>query len=160
VKRAHDDQALPPEWFETPVRVRYAETDQMGVVYHGNFFVWFEVGRTDLCRQCGFSYHDMERDHDAYLIVVEAECRYRKPARYEDDLVVRTCVADLSRRTMRFRYEVVRSATGELLAEGSTTHVVANRAGKPRTFPPEHAALLRSRLPGRAPADTVPGEGG
>ena len=152
VNRPHDEGAV---WFETPIRVRYAETDKMGVVYHGNYFVWFEVGRTDLCLQCGFSYRDMELEHDAYLMVVAAECRYRRPARYEDDLVIRTRIADLAKRTARFEYEVVHPKAGELLAEGSTSHVVANSAGRPRSFPAHKAAMLRSRLNGPAATDTV-----
>src|SRR4029079_3951690 len=89
-------------WFETRLRVRYAETDKMGVVYHSNFIVWFEVGRTDLSRQCGFLYRDMELEDDAHLMVVDVRCRYRRPARYDDDILVRTRVADFARRTLRF----------------------------------------------------------
>jgi acyl-CoA thioester hydrolase len=133
-------------WFETPIRVRYAETDKMGVVYHGNFFTWFEVGRTDLCLQCGFSYRDMEIEDDAHLMVVDVSCRYRRPARYEDDIVVRTRVADFGRRTLKFAYEVVRPATGELLAEGATSHVVTTAEGRVRSFPARQAALVRARL--------------
>ena len=157
MKGTRADQSPLPFWFETPLRVRYAETDKMGVVYHGNFFVWFEVGRTDLCRQCGFSYRDMEVEHDAYLMVVAAECRYRRPARYDDDLVIRTRIADMAKRTTRFEYEVVHALAGELLAEGSTSHVVANSAGRPRTFPEQQAVMLRSRLNGLAAPDTVRG---
>ena len=135
-------------WFETALRVRYAETDKMGVVYHGNFFTWFEVGRTDLCRQCGFSYRDMEVEDDAHLMVVEAACRYLRPARYEDDVVVRTRVAGFARRTLRFEYEVVRAAPGELLAEGATAHVVTTAAGRVRSFPERQAALVQARLLG------------
>ena len=133
-------------WFETPVRVRYAETDKMGVVYHANFIVWFEVGRTDLCRQCGFSYRDMEIEDDAHLMVVDMQCRFRRPARYEDDLVVRTRIADFARRTLRFAYEVVRPSTGELLAEGETGHVVTSSDGRVRSFPARQAALVTARL--------------
>ena len=69
------DLKLPEDlWFETPLRVRYAETDKMGVVYYGNYFTWFEIGRTDVCRQCGFSYRDMEIEDDAFLMVVETHC--------------------------------------------------------------------------------------
>ena len=133
-------------WFETPLRVRYAETDKMGVVYYGNYFTWFEVARTDLCRQCGFSYRDMELEEDAYLMVVDASCRYRRPARYDDELVVRTRIAAFARRTMRFDYQVVDAGSGELLAEGVTSHVVTTSEGKPRSFPSAQAALLAARL--------------
>lgn len=159
MKGAPSDPSFPLLWFETPLRVRYAETDKMGVVYYGNYFVWFEVGRTDLCRQCGFSYRDMELEHDAYLMVVAAECRYRRPARYDDDLVVLTRLADLAKRTARFDYRVVRAAAGELLAEGSTSHVVADGAGRPRSFPERQAAMLRSRLNSLSAPDTVGQEG-
>lgn len=118
----------------------------MGVVYHGNFFTWFEVGRTDLCLQCGFSYRDMEIEDDAHLMVVGVSCRYRRPARYEDDLVVRTRIADFARRTLEFEYEVVHVATRDLLAEGATSHVVTTSDGHVRSFPERQAALVRARL--------------
>ena len=144
-------------WFETPVRVRYAETDKMGVVYHANFVVWFEVGRTDLCRQCGFSYRDMEIEDDAHLMVVDMRCRFRRPARYEDDLVVRTRIVEFARRTLRFAYEVVRPATGDLLAEGETGHVVTSADGRPRSFPARQAALVTARLCAMRAAGTLEG---
>jgi len=141
------DMKLPDDlWFETPVRVRYAETDKMGVVYYGNYFIWFEIGRTDVCRQCGFSYRDMEIEDDAYLMVVEAQCRYRRPARYDDDLVVRTRVASWARRTMRFDYQLVDAASREVLAEGMTAHVVTTSEGRTRSFPERQAELIAVRL--------------
>src|SRR3954451_11298118 len=85
---------------ESRVRVRYAETDQMGVAYYANYLVWFEVGRSQFCNDCGFSYRDMERETGLYLIVAEANCRYRIPARYEDELIVRTTIDALTRRTV------------------------------------------------------------
>ncbi|HSE98059.1 MAG TPA: thioesterase family protein, partial [Blastocatellia bacterium] len=84
------------------VRVRYAETDQMGVAYYANYLIWFEVGRSQFCNDCGFSYRDMERETGLYLIVAEAYCRYKTPARYEDELVVKTSIRELTRRTVRF----------------------------------------------------------
>ena len=155
--RERDDGGSERLWFETPVRVRYAETDKMGVVYHANFIVWFEVGRTDLCRQCGFSYRDMEIEDDAHLMVVDLRCRFRRPARYEDDLVVRTRIAAFSKRTLRFAYEVVRPATGELLAEGETGHVVTSSDGRPRSFPERQAALVAARLMAMRAAGTLDG---
>jgi acyl-CoA thioester hydrolase len=143
-------------WFETPVRVRYAETDKMGVVYYGNYFTWFEVGRTDLCRQCGFSYRDMEIERDAYLMVVSASCRYRSPARYDDDLVIRTRIAAFARRTMTFEYRVEAAGRG-LLAEGSTAHVVTTADGRVRAFPAAEAALIAGRLNALARTGTVDG---
>lgn len=143
-RRRHADAP----WFETPIRVRYAETDKMGVVYYGNYFVWFEVGRTDLCRQCGFVYRDMELQDDAYLMVVSASCTYIRSARYDEDLIVRTRVATFAKRTMSFEYEVVLAATGDLVAEGSTAHIVTNSEGRPRSFPPRQASLVKARLNG------------
>jgi len=75
---------------ESRLRVRYAETDQMGVVYHANHFIWFEIGRVELMRQLGFSYRDMEREHECFIPVVDARCRYKAPARYDDEIIVRT----------------------------------------------------------------------
>ena len=153
--RARDDGEQL--WFETPVRVRYAETDKMGVVYHANFVVWFEVGRTDLCRQCGFSYRDMEIEDDAHLMVVDMRCRFRRPARYDDDLVIRTRIAEFARRTLRFAYEVVRAADRELLAEGETSHVVTTGDGRVRSFPQRQAALVAARLSGPGAAVRLDG---
>jgi len=150
-----DRSAGEYDWFETTLRVRYAETDKMGVVYHSNFIVWFEVGRTDLCRQCGFLYRDMELEDDAHLMVVDVRCRYRRPARYDDDILVRTRVADFARRTLRFEYEIVRASTGELLAEGETKHVVTSAEGRPRAFPARQAGLVLARLKAMAAAGTL-----
>src|ERR1044071_9988217 len=86
---------------EARLRVRYAETDQMGVSYYANYFVWFEVGRSQDCIYCGFSYRDMERETGLFLIVADARCRYRTPAKYEDDLIVRTHISEITRRTVR-----------------------------------------------------------
>jgi acyl-CoA thioester hydrolase len=146
---------LPDVWFETPLRVRYAETDKMGVVYYGNYFTWFEVGRTDVCRQCGFSYRDMEVERDAYLMVVSASCRYRRPARYDEDLTIQTRLAAFARRTMTFDYRVELMASRELLAEGSTSHVVTTADGRIRSFPDAEAALIAARLNTLARAGTV-----
>jgi acyl-CoA thioester hydrolase len=152
-RKAHSE--LPDVWFETPVRVRYAETDKMGVVYYGNYFTWFEVGRTDVCRQCGFSYRDMEVERDAYLMVVSASCRYRRPARYDEDLIIRTRLAAFARRTMTFDYRVELAVGRELLAEGSTSHVVTTADGRIRSFPEAEAALIAARLYTLARAGTV-----
>lgn len=121
-------------WHETKIRVRYAETDAMGVVHHANYLVWFEFGRSELCRAKGFSYREMERD-GAMLVVAEAYCRYKSPAFYDDELTVRTKVAELKSRTMRFVYEVYRHADATLLAEGETLHVVTDAHKKVRSMP-------------------------
>lgn len=131
------------QWSETRLRVRYAETDQAGVVYHSNYLIWFEVGRVELCRDHGFNYRDMERDADARLPVTEARVRYRHPARYDDEIIIRTRVTLLRSRAITFMYQVVRATDEMLLAEGETDHVVMNKEGRARTFPPDYAAQLR-----------------
>jgi acyl-CoA thioester hydrolase len=98
---------------ESRVRVRYAETDQMGVVYHANHFIWFEIGRVELMRQLGFTDRDMERDHRCFIPVVDARCRYKAPARYDDEIIVRTHLRNVRESLIHFGYELVR-ANGEL----------------------------------------------
>jgi acyl-CoA thioester hydrolase len=122
------------DWNETKIRVRYAETDAMGVVHHANYLVWFELGRSELCRTKGFSYREMEQD-GALLVVAEAYCRYKSSAFYDDELTIRTKVAELKSRTMRFVYEVFRESDQTLLAEGETTHVVTDANKKVRSMP-------------------------
>ncbi len=113
---------------ETTIRVRYAETDQMGVVYYANYLVWMEVARVTYCREAGFEYRDMERDSGAFLAVTKACCHYRTPARF-DDVVSLQCWVTASRsRTVVFAYEMRRD--GELLATGQTHHTVIDRNGK------------------------------
>lgn len=133
---------------ETTVRVRYAETDQMGVAYYANFFVWFEVGRTEYCRACGPAYREMEEQDGAYLIVADARCRYKAPARYDDVLVVKTRLAESGSRVIVFDYEIFNQETGQLLATGKTTHVVTDRNGRPRTLPERYRKALE--MPGAA----------
>jgi len=117
------------DYAETTIRVRYAETDQMGVVYHGNYFAWFEVGRVELCRQLGFEYKQMELEDDSYIVVADAHCRYKRPARFDDVLVIRTRVLSSQRRTVKFGYEITHQGSGELLATGDTMHVICDRWG-------------------------------
>ena len=116
------------------VRVRYAETDKMGVVYYANYFVWFEVGRTDLLRSAGWSYRDMEVDGFA-LPVIDAQCSYRESAKYDDEIEVRTSGAMMSPIRVQFTYEVVRTADAATLATGSTVHATLDRNGKPCRLP-------------------------
>lgn len=116
------------------VRVRYAETDQMGVVYYANYLVWFEVGRTDLLRTLGWSYRDMEAA-GVSLPVIEAHCEYRRPAKYDDELDVRTQGRMLSPVRMEFRYEVVRRADQVVAAEGRTVHAAVDASGRPCRLP-------------------------
>jgi acyl-CoA thioester hydrolase len=116
------------------IRVRYAETDQMGVVYYANYFVWFEVGRTDLLRESGWNYRDMEVDGFA-LPVIEAQCRFRESAKYDDEIEVRTSGAMVSPIRVQFTYEVVRTADAVTLATGTTVHATLDRNGKPCRLP-------------------------
>jgi acyl-CoA thioester hydrolase len=116
------------------VRVRYAETDKMGVVYYANYLVWFEVGRTDLLRESGWDYREMEKEGYA-LPVIEAHCAYREPATYDDVLEVRTTGTLLSPVRVQFVYEIVRAADAALLATGTTIHATLDRAGRPCRLP-------------------------
>ena len=142
MKRGKPDVALSNHAAESRVKVRYAETDQMGVAYYANYFVWFEVGRSQYCNDRGFSYRDMERESGLFLIVAEASCRYKNPARYEDELIIRTWVTESTRRTLRFSYEIER-VDGAAVAIGETLHVLINAAGRPSSFPEKYLSLLR-----------------
>ena len=124
---------------ETRIRVRYAETDQMGVVYHANYFVWFEVGRVELIRAMGFDYASMEREDGIKIAVVEATCRYKSPARYDDELIIRTRIAQSRGSILGFAYKLHRASDDLLLAEAVTTHIVVDRAMKRTTMPPRYA---------------------
>lgn len=129
---------------EARLRVRYAETDQMGVVYHANYLVWFEVGRVELMRQLGFDYKRMEIDDDCHIAVVEAIARYRCPARYDDEILVRTRIKALRGFVLKFGYEVVRQADGMLLCEGETTHIVCDRLMRKKPLPEKYAERFRA----------------
>ena len=146
------------QWHEASLRVRYAETDKMGVVYHANYLVWFEIGRTEYCRARGFSYRDMEESENAFLVVAESYCRYKAPAYYDDILVVRTHITELRRRSLRFGYEIIREPDGTVIAEGETGHVVTNENGRVRSMPDGFAELLLSNpvQPEDAEGEPVP----
>jgi len=109
----------------TTVRVRYAETDQMGVVYHANYLIWMEIARVDFCTALGFRYRDMERDHGVMIAVVEANCRYLRPARFDDEVTVSATVTDVNTRMVEFGYQMHRGE--ELLVKGFTKHMFVNR---------------------------------
>jgi acyl-CoA thioester hydrolase len=137
----------------TEVRVRYAETDQMGVVYYANYLVWFEVGRVELLRALGFSYSMLETEHECILPVVEATCRYRSPARYDDQILIETRPALLRNSVLKFAYRILRKASNShdgaepmLLAEGETTHVVCDDQMKKKPLPEHYAAALRTMM--------------
>jgi acyl-CoA thioester hydrolase len=126
------------DFADTTVRVRYAETDQMGVVYYGNYFTWFEIGRVELCRQLGFEYKQMESEDDSYIVVAEAYCRYKRSARFDDVLTIRTRITESQRRTVRFGYEILQQQSGELVATGETMHVICDRLGRPKSLPEKY----------------------
>ena len=132
---------------EARLRVRYAETDQMGVVYHSNYIVWFEVGRVELLRQLGFRYRDMERDHDCHIAVVDVRCRYKAPAQYDDEIVVRAELKNVRESLLHFGYEVVRAGDGTLLAEGETTHIVVNSKFEKTVLPEKYLTALENTRP-------------
>jgi acyl-CoA thioester hydrolase len=120
---------------ETRLRVRYAETDQMGVVYYANYLIWMEVGRAEMCRANGIRYRDMERDAGILLAVAEANCRYRFPARYDEEVIIRTLMGASNPRMVRFDYEIESAESGRVLATGYTIHVFLNREMRPVKLP-------------------------
>jgi acyl-CoA thioester hydrolase len=130
------------EYHDTTVRVRYAETDQMGVVYHSNYLIWFEVGRVELMRALGFEYKKMESEDDCHIVVADVHCRYERPARYDEVLRIRTRVAEWRNRIVKFSYEIFREADDELLATGDTTHVICGSNGRPKSLPPKYRDVL------------------
>ena len=131
---------------ETRLRVRYAETDQMGIVYHSNHLIWFEIGRVELMRQLGFTYRDMERDDGRFIAVAEVKCRYRAPVRYDDEVVVRTRLKTVRDSVVNFAYELVRADNGALLAEGETTHIVTDGQMKVAALPDKYMKVFREAL--------------
>jgi acyl-CoA thioester hydrolase len=127
---------------ETRLRVRYAETDNMGVVYYANYLIWMEVGRVDLCKACGFNYRDMEKDDGIYLAVAESHCRYRAPAHFDDEVIVKTWIEAASTRMVTFAYEIRLKEGERRLATGSTRHVFVSRAMRPTQLPLKYHALF------------------
>lgn len=113
------------KFFESRARVRYKETDQMGIAHHSNYFVWFEIGRTDLCREATLSYREIE-ERGFLLVVTELGCKYRTPYRYDDEVVIRTRVGRVSRRALRFEYELL-DDSGSLHADGFSQHFWVDR---------------------------------
>jgi acyl-CoA thioester hydrolase len=140
-----------PNISRSKVRVRYAETDQMGVVYHANFFIWFEVGRVELLRQLGLDYKQLESQEKFHIAVVEASCRYKSPARYDDELILETQVVALRRSVLKFGYRVLRDETGSLrlLADGGTTHVVVDGSLQRVDLPERFATALEQFMEGQ-----------
>jgi acyl-CoA thioester hydrolase len=134
---------------ETRLRVRYAETDQMGIVYHANYLIWMEVGRVEYCRAAGLRYKDLEAE-GINLAVVEAKCRYLKPARYDQEIAVVTTVVDASPRMVEFRYDIRDAEQGETLTEGRTRHFFVGRDMRLCKLPERYRAIFGTNDPGTA----------
>jgi acyl-CoA thioester hydrolase len=134
----------------TEVRVRYAETDQMGVVYYANYLVWFELGRVEVLRTAGLSYDRLEKEHGCILPVIDAHCRYRASARYDDEIAIESRPAMLRGSILKFAYRIYRKPAGgkerELLAEGDTTHVVCDAQMQRKKLPEKYAAAIQAMM--------------
>jgi len=139
-----DGQSFIPLVNEVRLRVRYAETDQMGVAYHSNHFIWFEVGRVELLRQLGFSYKEMEQNDNCHMPVVDARCRYRVPAVYDEEVIVRTHLKNVRESMAHFSYELRRAEDGRLLATGETMHIAVDSEKKVTAFPEKYMKALRA----------------
>ncbi|HEX7362733.1 MAG TPA: thioesterase family protein [Bryobacteraceae bacterium] len=127
---------------QTRLRVRYAETDQMGVVYYANYLVWMEIGRVEFVRSRGLDYKTIEETEGLFLAVMDAHCRYRYPARYDQEIVVETRVLNANTRVIEFGYEIRLADSDRLLAEGSTKHMWLNREWRPSRLPERYQMLL------------------
>ncbi len=146
VEQVVERQDVGDQVAEARVRVRYAETDQMGVVYHANYLVWFEVGRVEFMRALGLNYKAMEIEEQCGIAVVEATARYRAPAKYDDELIVRTRLMAARGAVIKFSYEVVRAVDAVLLCEGHTVHVVVGKDMRKRSLPTKYAERFRTML--------------
>jgi acyl-CoA thioester hydrolase len=135
--------AITPEVYETKLRVRYAETDQMGVVYHANYIVWFEVGRVEMLRQLVFTYSEMEKQDETHIAVVDVRCRFKAPARYDEVITLRTRLLNVRKSLLHFGYEVLRDEDGALLAEGETIHIVVDSGFKRIPLPQKYLPSFR-----------------
>ena len=137
---------MTPKRHEVQLRVRYAETDQMGVVYHSNFFIWMEIGRVELMRSLGFDYKQMETEDDCRLPVVDARCRYKSPAYYDEEIVVATELRNIRGSLIHFGYEILRQNDRTLLAEGETTHLVVTSRMEKRALPERYRAAFAALI--------------
>jgi acyl-CoA thioester hydrolase len=130
---------------EIKLRVRYAETDKMGVVYHSNFLIWFEVGRVELLRQLGFQYSEMEKQDNCHLPVVDLRIRYKAPAQYDDEIVVRTGLKRMSASLLHFSYEIFREGDRMLLATGESMHIVVDNKLVRTSLPEKYMKAFKER---------------
>ena len=135
VRRKPKAETSSSKGTETIIRVRYAETDGQGIVYSAHYLVWFEIGRTEWCREAGLHYRGIEA-RGYFLVVTGISCRYLSPARYDDEVVIRTWITAANRRTVHFRYDIRKLGTGQRLAAGESTHVWVDHEGKLTTLPP------------------------
>ena len=125
---------------ETQIRVRYAETDQMGVVYYANYLVWMEIGRVEYCRSLGVAYRDMEQNDKILLTVAEVNCRYLSPALYDEQVIIRTWLQQSHPRMVTFAYEMRQASASKLLATGASKHVFCGPGLKPTRLPQKYWA--------------------
>jgi acyl-CoA thioester hydrolase len=135
----------------TQIRVRYAETDQMGIVYYANYLVWFELGRVEVLRTVGYSYNELEVKHGCILPVIEARCKYRSPAKYDDEILIEAWPSLVRESVIKFAYRIFRKANQagierELLAEGETVHVVCDDQMQRKPLPEHYAQALRALM--------------
>jgi len=145
VRKPENESLLP--FHDATVRVRYAETDQMGVVYHANYLIWMEIGRVELMRSLGVDYKEMEGHDDCHIVVVDVQCRYLKSARYDEILRIRTTIAEARSRSIKFHYEIWRDTDGQILATGETTHVICGKDGRAKHLPERHRHLFSAAAP-------------
>jgi acyl-CoA thioester hydrolase len=141
-----------PHPVTTQVRVRYAETDQMGIVYYANYLVWFELGRVEVLRAVGYTYSELEIKHGCILPVIEARCRYRAPAKYDDEILIEAWPSMIRGSVIKFAYRILRKAhdggDNTLLAEGDTVHVVCDEHLQRMPLPEHYAEALRKLMDG------------
>ncbi len=135
---------------DVDIRVRYAETDQMGVAYYANYLVWFEVGRSEFCRKKNFCYADLEA-LGYKLVVTDVHCRYRNAARYDEVVTIRTSLKEMNRRMITFEYQILRQDKGEVLAEGETRHLCLGQDARPKSLPEEFATRLKRQFSRASP---------
>ncbi len=135
------------EWVETDFRVRYAETDQMGIAYHSNYLIWFEVARVEFFRRSGFTYNRLEKETGTFLPVVEVQCRYLLPLRYDDEFTVKTRLEEFGRRLLGFGYELVDEEGESVYARAHTKHIATDKGGRPKTLPQEFLDFVRQEDP-------------
>lgn len=130
-------KGVPARYVESRTRVRYKDTDQMGIAHHSNYVVWFEVGRTDLCREAGLTYREIEQN-GYLLVVVEINCRYRTPFGYDEEVLIRTAIEEAGSRSMRFRYELLSADASEIRATGSSHHYWLDSKSRKPVVAPQH----------------------